>query len=69
MTLNRLVISSIDLYLDYGGEPCNDVTHGVTYEGPGKKLEIIQLKKMMRDQFEEVEKEYYERVGFGLLVS
>ena len=41
----RLVMSSIDLYLYYGGEPCNDVTYGVTYEGPGKKIEIIQLKK------------------------
>ena len=38
-------MSSIDLYLDYGREPCSDVTHGVTYEGPGKKLELIQLKK------------------------
>ena len=38
-------MSSIDLYLYYGGEPCNDVTYGVTYEGPGKKIEIIQLKK------------------------
>ena len=41
----RLVMSSIDLYLYYGGEPCNDVTYGVTYEGSGKKIEIIQLKK------------------------
>ena len=38
-------MSSIDLYLYYGGEPCSDVTYGVIYEGPGKKLEIIQLKK------------------------
>ena len=38
-------MSSIDLYLYYGGEPCSDVTYGVTYEGPGKKIEIIQLKK------------------------
>ena len=38
-------MGSIDLYLYYGGEPCNDVIHGVTYEGPGKMLEIIQLKK------------------------
>ena len=35
----------IDLYLYYGGEPHSDVIHGVTYEGPGKRLEIIQLKK------------------------
>ena len=41
----RLVMSSIDLYLYYGGEPCSDVTYGVTYERLGKKLEIIQLKK------------------------
>ena len=38
-------MSSIDLYLYYGEEPCDDVTYGVTYEGLGKKLEIIQLKK------------------------
>ena len=38
-------MSSIDLYLYYGGEPCSDVTYGVTYEGPGKRIEIIQLKK------------------------
>ena len=38
-------MSSIDLYLYYGGESCSDVTYGVTYEGPGKKIEIIQLKK------------------------
>ena len=34
-------MSSIDLYLYYGREPRNDVT----YEGSGKKLKIIQLKK------------------------
>ena len=38
-------MSSIDLYLYYGREPCSDVTYGVTYEGLGKKLEMIQLKK------------------------
>ena len=38
-------MSSIYLYLYYGGEPRNGVTYGVTYEGPGKKLKIIQLKK------------------------
>ena len=38
-------MSLIDLYLYYGGEPCSDVTYGVTYEGLGKKLEMIQLKK------------------------
>ena len=38
-------MSSIDLYLYYSGEPCSDVTYGVTYEGPSKKIEIIQLKK------------------------
>ena len=38
-------MSSIDLYLYYGGEPCSDVTYGVTYERPGRKIEIIQLKK------------------------
>ena len=36
-------MSSIDLYLYYGGEPNSDVIHGVTYEGLGKRLEIIQL--------------------------
>ncbi|KAL0007920.1 hypothetical protein SO802_009422, partial [Lithocarpus litseifolius] len=40
-----LVMSSIDLYLYYGGEPRSDVTYRVTYEGPSKELEIIQLKK------------------------
>ena len=40
----RLVMSSINLYLYYGREPYSDVTYGVTYEGPDKKLEIIQLK-------------------------
>ena len=48
-------MSLIDLYLYYGKEPYSDVTRGVTYEGSGKKLEIIQLKKTARDQFEEVE--------------
>ena len=38
-------MSLIDLYLYYGGEPRSDVTYGVTYEGSGKKIEIIQLKK------------------------
>ena len=38
-------MSSIDLYLYYGRELRNGVTYGVTYEGPGKKLKIIQLKK------------------------
>ena len=33
----------IDLYLYYSGEPHSDVIHGVTYEGFGKRLEIIQL--------------------------
>ena len=60
-------MSSIDLYLYYGGEPRSDVIHGVMYEGFGKRLEIIQLKKA-GDQFEEVEKENYERAGFGLSV-
>ena len=38
-------MSSIDLYLHYGGELHSDVIviHGLTYEGPNKKLEIIQL--------------------------
>ena len=38
-------MSSIDLFLYYGGEPYSDVTYRVTYEGFGKKIEIIQLKK------------------------
>ena len=49
-------MSLIDLYLYYDREPYSDVTHGVTYEGSGKKLEIIQLKKTARDQFKKVEK-------------
>ena len=52
----RLVMSSIDLYLYYGGEPCNDVTYGVTYEGPGKKLEIIQLKKWQEINLKKLKK-------------
>ena len=62
-------MSSIDLYLYYGREPCSDVTYGVTYEGSGKKIKIIQLKKGAGDQFEEVKKENYERAGFGPLVA
>ena len=62
-------MSSIDLYLYYGGEPCSDVTYGVTYEGFGKKIEIIQPKKRAGDQFEEVEKANYERAGFGSSVA
>ena len=62
-------MSSIDLYLYYGGEPCSDVTYGVTYKGLGKNLEIIRLKKRARDQFEEVEKDNYERAGFGPSVA
>ena len=54
--MNRLVMSLIDLYLYYGKEPYSDVTHGVMYEGSGKKLEIIWFKKTAGDQFEEVEK-------------
>ena len=38
-------MGSIDLYLYYGGEPRSDVIHGVMYEGLGKRLEIILLKK------------------------
>ena len=38
-------MSSINLYLYYGREPYSDVTYGVTYEGPAKKLETMQLKK------------------------
>ena len=58
-------MGSIDLHLYYGREPRSDVIHGVTYEGPSKRLEIIQLKKTAGDQFEEVEKKNYERAGFG----
>ena len=42
-------MGSIDLHIYYGGEPHSDVIHGETYERPGKRLEIIQLKKMARD--------------------
>ena len=35
----------IDLYIYYGGELHSDVILGVTYDGAGKRLEIIQLKK------------------------
>jgi len=38
-------VSSTDLYIYYGGEPHSDVIHRVMYEGPGKKLKIIKLKR------------------------
>ena len=49
-------MSSIDLYLYYGGEPRSDVTYGVTYEGPGKKLETIQLKKQREINLKKLKK-------------
>ena len=49
-------MSSIYLYLYYGGEPSNGVTYGVTYEGPGKKLEIIQLKKRQEINLKKLKK-------------
>ena len=49
-------MSSIDLYLYYVGEPRNDVTYGVTYEGTGKKLEIIQLKKQWEINLKKLKK-------------
>ena len=49
-------MSSIYLYLYYGGEPRNGVTYGVTYEGPGKKLEIIQLKKRQEINLKKLKK-------------
>ena len=49
-------MSSIDLYLYYVGEPRNDVTYGVTYEGSGKKLEIIQLKKQWEINLKKLKK-------------
>ena len=49
-------MSSIDLYLYYGGKPCSDVTHGVTHEESGKKLEIIQLKKRWEINLKKLEK-------------
>ena len=52
----RLVMSSIDLYPYYGGEPRSDVTYGVTYEGPGKKLETIQLKKQREINLKKLKK-------------
>ena len=61
-------MSSIDLYLYYGGESRSDVTHEVTYEGLIKVRDYL-TKKAVGDQFEKVEKENYERVGFGPLVS
>ena len=50
-------MSSIDLYLYYGGEPHSDVTYGVTYEELGKKLEIIQLKKQREINLKKLKKE------------
>ena len=52
MTLNRLEMSSIDLYLHYGGEPRSDVIHRVTYEGLGKKVRDYSAKRTEGDQFE-----------------
>ena len=49
-------MSSIDLYLYYGREPRSDVTYGVTHEGPGKKLEIIQLKKRQKINLKKLKK-------------
>ena len=49
-------MGSIDLYLYYGGEPRNDVIHGVTYEGPGKMLEIIQIKKWRETNLKKLKK-------------
>ncbi|KAK9998532.1 hypothetical protein SO802_018135 [Lithocarpus litseifolius] len=49
-------MGSIDLYLYYGGEPCSDAIHGVTYEGLGKRLEIIQLKKRQEINLKKLEK-------------
>ena len=50
-------MSSIDLYLYYGWEPCSDVTYGMTYEGPGKKIEIIQLKKGRKINLKKLKKQ------------
>ena len=49
-------MSSIDLYLYYDGEPYSDVTYGVTYEGPSKKLEIIQLTKWQEINLKKLKK-------------
>ena len=49
-------MSSIDLYLYYGGKPCSDVIYGVTYEGSGKRLEIIQLKKQWEINLKKLKK-------------
>ena len=49
-------MSTIDLYLYYGGKPRSDVTHGVTHEEFGKKLEIIQLKKRWEVNLKKLEK-------------
>ena len=49
-------MSSIDLYLHYGGEPRSDVIHRVTYEGPGKRLEIILLKKWQEINLKKLKK-------------
>ena len=62
-------MSSIDLYLHYGGEPRSDVIHRVTYEGLGKKVRDYSAKRTEGDQFEEIEKENYERAGFGSSIS
>ena len=49
-------MGSIDLYLYYGREPRSDVIYGVTYEGPSKRLEIIQLKKQWEINLKKLKK-------------
>ena len=57
-------MSSIDLYLYYGGNPCSDVTYGVTYEGLGKKLKMIQLKKWREINLKKLKKKIMKKAGF-----
>ena len=55
-------MSSIDLYLYYDGEPCNDVTYEVTYDGSSKKLEIIQLKKLQEINLKKLKKKIMKKL-------
>ena len=57
-------MSSIDLYLHYGGELHSDVIviHGLTYEGPNKKLEIIQLKKRREINLKKLKKKIMKKL-------
>ena len=59
-------MGSIDLHLYYGGEPRRDVIHGVTYERPSKRLEIIQLKKGQEINLKKLKKKIMKELDLDL---